>query len=166
MRRGRWVAMALFIVLVALTGIRSVYGGGTSRIAVREAWTRPAKAAQGATPGAPQTPMGAMTGGSNSVVYLTIANTGDGADKLTGVQSATAGAVEMHQMAIKENVATMRQVNAIEIPKGGEVRLDPNGYHLILVNVRRDLDVGDTVDLTLTFEHAGPIQVSAQVRDQ
>lgn len=166
MRHGRWVAVALFVVLVALTGIRTVYGGGTSRIAVREAWTRPAKAAQGTITGAPQNPASAMTGGSNSVVYLTIANGGDGADKLTGVQSAVAGAVELHRMEIKGNVATMRQVNAIEIPKGGEVRLDPNGYHLILVNVRRDLNVGDTVDLTLTFEHAGAIEVSAQVRDQ
>ena len=141
------------MLLATLTDFLGACSGGTSRIAVREAWTRPAKAAQAA--GATQNPMGAMTGGSNSVVYLTIANTGDGADKLTGVQSAVAGAVEMHRMEIKENVATMRQVNAIEIPKGGEVRLDPNGYHLILVNVRRDLNVGDTVDLTLTFEHAG-----------
>ncbi len=166
MRRVRWVAVALFVVLATLAGFLGGCGGGTSRIAVREAWTRPATAAQGATAGTPQNPMGAMTGGRNSVVYLTIANTGDGADKLIGVWSAVAGAVEMHRMEIKENVATMRQVNAIEIPKGSEVRLDPNGYHLILVNVQRDLKVGDTVDLTLTFEHAGPIQVSAQVRDQ
>lgn len=162
MRHGRWAAFS--VVLVMLTG-SLVACGGTSSIAVREAWTRPAKAAQGSGAGTAQNPMGAMMGGSNSVVYLTIANTGDGADKLTGVQSAVAGAVEMHQMEINGNVATMRQVKAIVIPKRGEVRLDPSGYHLILVNVRRDLAAGDTVDLTLIFEHAGPVQVSAQVRD-
>ena len=164
MRRGRWVA--LLVVLATLTGTLVACGGGTSRIAVRDAWTRPVKAAQGTTAGASANPMGAMMGGSTSVVYLTIVNSGDGADKLTGVQSVVAGAVEMHRMEIKGNVATMRRVNAIAIPESGEVRLDPNGYHLILVNVQRDLNAGDTVDLTLTFEHAGAVQVAAQVRDQ
>jgi copper(I)-binding protein len=156
--------VVLFIALATLVGFRGVSGGGTSVIAVRDPWVRPAKAVQAA--GTPQNALAAMNGGSNSAVYLTITNTGDGADKLVGVQSSVAGAVEMHRMAITDNVATMRQVNVIEIPKGGEVRLDPNGYHLILVNVRHDLNAGGNVDLTLTFEHAGPIQVSAQVRDQ
>ena len=110
--------------------------------------------------------MASMTGGSNSAVYLTIANTGGGADTLTGVRSDDAGAVEMHQMSIKDNVASMRQVGEIPIPARGEVRLDPNGYHLILVNVSRDLRVGDTVELTLTFKQAGQVFVTAQVRDQ
>ncbi len=160
-RPGVWLVV-LLVLAGALGGC-----GGTSAIAVRDAWTRPARAAseRGATSGTPQPVMGTMMGGANSVAYLTIANTGDRADTLTAAASPIAGAIELHRTEIKDNVASMRQVREIEIPAHGEVRLDPNGYHLILVNVSRDLNVGDTVNLTLTFKQAGQVQVSAQVRD-
>lgn len=161
-QHGRWLALTAILMMV-LGGC-----GGTSAIAVREAWTRPAQAAMdhGTMPGMDHSAMGAMVGGTNSVVYLTIANTGDGADTLTGVTSDVAGAIELHRTEIKDNVATMRQVKTIEIPARGDVRLDPNGYHLILVNVTRDLKVGDTVTLTLHFKQAGAVPVTVQVRDQ
>jgi copper(I)-binding protein len=166
-RRSRRFALPVWLMGFVALALALGGCGQESAIAVREAWARPAQAATGAMPaGSSHAAMASMTGGSNSAVYLTIANTGGGADTLTGVQSHDAGAVEMHQLSIKDNVASMRQVGEIPIPARGEVRLDPNGYHLILVNVSRDLKAGDTVELTLTFKQAGQVFVTAQVRDQ
>lgn len=153
------------IVLVGTLGACSV--GGTSMITVRDAWARPVEAGAGGmampTMGGA---MGAMGDAGNGVIYLTIVNSGAGADKVTGVSTEVATAVELHQTEIKNNVASMRGVSAIEVPAKGEVRFNPGGYHLVLTNVRRTLRAGDTFVLTLTFAHAGQVQATVQVRDQ
>jgi copper(I)-binding protein len=161
--------------LVALIGALVACGaGGTSVISVRDAWARPAtvvaagmgSTASPTTGGGAMPGMAGMGGANTSVVYLTIANSGDGADKVTAVSTDVAEAVEMHRTEIKNNVASMRAVQAIEVPPKGEVQLNPGGYHLELVNVRRDLRVGDSFTLTLTFEHAGRVAITVAVRDQ
>jgi copper(I)-binding protein len=59
----------------------------------------------------------------------------------------------------------MRQVEGgIDIPANGQVELKPGGFHVMLIGLTRDLNVGDSVQLTLTFEKAGQIPVTAQVR--
>ena len=58
----------------------------------------------------------------------------------------------------------MRPVARVEIPAGGSLQLKPGSYHVMLIGLARDLAVGDTIDLTLTFEKAGSITVKAQVR--
>jgi copper(I)-binding protein len=110
--------------------------------------------------------MASMDGASNSVIYLTIANSGTGADRVTAASSDVAEAVEMHRTEIKNNVASMRAVQAIEVPPKGEVQVNPGGYHLVLVHVRRELRAGGSFTLTLTFEHAGRVPVTVTVHDQ
>jgi len=59
----------------------------------------------------------------------------------------------------------MRQVEGIDIPAGGEVMLEPGGFHIMLFDLAGPLTVGDTVPVTLTFEQAGEVKVDAEVRD-
>ena len=157
------VPAALVLALLALIGVMRTDGSGTSAISVTEAWARPATA--GAMPGMDHGIAGTMASGTSSVAYLTIVNSGDGGDTLIAVATASAGAVELHQTTIKDSVASMRQVREIAVPKRGVVRFNPGGYHLVLVNVRRDLRPGDTITLTLTFARAGTIEVTVPVRD-
>jgi periplasmic copper chaperone A len=58
----------------------------------------------------------------------------------------------------------MQPVARVEIPAGGSLRLEPGGYHLMLVGLRKDLSAGDTIELSLRFEKAGEVTVTAQVR--
>lgn len=155
---------ALVLALVALVGVVNARIGGTSDIVVTNAWARSAVAA-GASSGAENGIAATMSGGTNSVAYLTITNRGDGRDKLVGVSTDAAGAVELHQSLIENNVASMRRVQAVDVPKYGSVAFSPGGYHIVLVRVRRDLRPGDSVTLNLTFEHAGVVTVNAAVRD-
>ncbi|HEX7094444.1 MAG TPA: copper chaperone PCu(A)C [Acidimicrobiales bacterium] len=59
---------------------------------------------------------------------------------------------------------TMREVQAIEVPAGAEVVLAPGGYHVMLMELVEPLEVGDQVELTLTFEQAGQLTLTADVR--
>jgi copper(I)-binding protein len=58
----------------------------------------------------------------------------------------------------------MEPVARLEIPAGGTVQLAPGGYHIMLIGLTKDLNVGDTVQVTLKFEKAGDVTVTAQVR--
>lgn len=61
---------------------------------------------------------------------------------------------------------TMRQVSSIEVPAGEVVNLEPGGFHVMLLDLPQPLEVGDTFDVTLTFELAGEQTVTAEVREQ
>lgn len=158
--------IAISLACCAVVGLLASCGGGPSVISVRDPWARPAVAAPGGATPTSGNASALMMGGSNSVVYLTVVNTGDGKDTLIGISSDAAAAVELHRTEITNNVASMREVTTVEIPAHGQVRFDPGSYHLVLANVRRTLTPGDTVDLTLTFKGAGPVQVRAEVRAQ
>ncbi|RSZ57462.1 copper chaperone PCu(A)C [Massilia atriviolacea] len=73
--------------------------------------------------------------------------------RLVGASSPVAGTVEMHKMEMKGDQMKMAQVDAIDLPAGKAVKLASGGYHLMLIDLKRQLKAGDTVPLTLTFEH-------------
>lgn len=114
-------------------------------IAARDGWTR-------ATPTA-------RTGAG----YVTLRNTTTQTDRLVAAESPAARSVEVHAMTMESGVMRMRPAPPIEIAAGGEMRLAPGGLHLMLMDLRAPLTVGDTVPATLRFERAGPIAVRLSV---
>jgi copper(I)-binding protein len=67
--------------------------------------------------------------------------------------------------ATSPGMMTMQPVDRIEVPAGETVSLEPGGYHIMLLALADPLEVGATVELTLTFEVAGAQVVRAEVRD-
>ena len=106
------------------------------------------------------TPPGAQVAGG----YLTIVNHGSGADRLVSVTSDISAKAEVHEMAVKDGVMTMRPVaGGLEIPAGGKIELKPGGYHLMLMGLKRPAKEGESFPATLTFEKAGSVTVEFQV---
>ncbi len=58
----------------------------------------------------------------------------------------------------------MREVEAVPLPKGGAVDLEPGGLHMMVFGVRKPLEAGQKVEITLRFRHSGPKTVTAEVR--
>jgi copper(I)-binding protein len=97
--------------------------------------------------------------------YLSITNPGGVADALIAASSAVASRVEIHETVAGESGMTgMRPVARIDVPAGTTVELKPGGYHLMLMGVS-SLQVGGTVQLELTFEKAGKVTVTAEVKN-
>jgi periplasmic copper chaperone A len=105
------------------------------------------------------TPPGARAGGA----YFEIENRGTQADRLVRVSTTAAGSAEIHSMSMDGNMMRMRAVAALDIPPHATTALKPNGYHVMLLDLKRPLVIGDTVPLTLTFEKAGVVEVPARV---
>lgn len=117
-----------------------------SHLAVRDAWSRATAPSQ-----------------KNGAVFLTIDNAGGPADRLTGAGSPHAERVELHNHTMQDGVMRMRPVPSVDVPAGGSVTLEPGGYHVMLMGLTAALEEGDVVPLTLTFEHAGTIEVDAMI---
>jgi periplasmic copper chaperone A len=66
-------------------------------------------------------------------------------------------------MVEEGGVMKMRPAGSLEIPPGGEVRLEPGGLHVMLMQLQQPLEEGGQVPITLVFEKAGEITVSAPV---
>lgn len=58
----------------------------------------------------------------------------------------------------------MRHVDAVDIPPGESVRLEPGGLHLMLTGVDPPLEAGESICVTLVFERAGELVLSVPVR--
>lgn len=59
----------------------------------------------------------------------------------------------------------MQEVDAIDLPAGEAVALEPGGYHVMLVGLAAPLDIGQEFVVTLTFEQAGDVEVAVVVAD-
>jgi copper(I)-binding protein len=58
----------------------------------------------------------------------------------------------------------MRPLAAIEVAPGGPTVLEPGGPHVMLVGLGRKLAEGDTLPLSLTFEHAGTVELEVPIK--
>lgn len=98
--------------------------------------------------------------------YMIIHNGGTQADRLLSASTAAAGTVELHQTTEMDGMLQMAPVAAIEVPADGQAELAPGGFHVMLIDLTQALQAGDEIELTLTFEKAGEINVTAEVRDE
>ena len=99
-----------------------------------------------------------------SAVYLTVTNRGAAADHLAGVATARAQHVMIHESVVENGVMKMRRVDAIVVPAGEAVRLEPGGLHVMLMGVSPRFEAGERVPVTLVFERAGKLKISVPVR--
>lgn len=61
---------------------------------------------------------------------------------------------------------TMKQVDSIAVPADGSVELRPGGYHVMLIGLKQQIEAGQKVELTLSFERAGKVKVVAVAKDE
>ena len=72
--------------------------------------------------------------------------------RLVEARSPVAGVVELHEMVMEKDVAKMRAVPGINVQAGKGVELKPSGYHVMLMDLKRQLKEGESVPITLVFE--------------
>jgi copper(I)-binding protein len=84
--------------------------------------------------------------------------------KLISASSPLTPAVEVHEMAMQDNVMKMRQVPSVELPAGKTVELKPGGYHVMLMDLKQQVKEGDTVPLTLVIEGKDGKRRSVEVK--
>ncbi|MCG7325025.1 copper chaperone PCu(A)C [Achromobacter sp. ACRQX] len=123
------------VFALALAGLSHVALAQDAGLSVQDAWVRATVPNQHATG-----------------VFMQL--TSKEAGRLVGVESQAAKHVEVHEMAMQDNVMKMRQVPGIDLPAGQAVDLKPGGYHVMLIDLAKQIVPGDHVALTLIVEDA------------
>ena len=137
-----------FILIIAVI-LLSACAPSSGALTVNETWARPASI------------------GENGAVYFVIQNETTSDDALISVSTDIASTAEAHMsMMNDQGVASMQMQEAVMVPAGESVTFKPGGLHIMLVDLKQDLKIGDTFTLILQFEKAGEITVQVEVREQ
>lgn len=121
---------------------------GQSKIEIKNAWVRPSAE------------------GSNTALFFILENNGDKPDTLLSAESGVADIVEVHETYKKDNDKMgMREVKLVAVPAKSKVELKPRGLHVMLIDLQKDLRIGDKVEATIKLKHAGKIKINAIVKD-
>jgi len=132
--------LGLFIFALGLSAC------GPNALRVDEAWARPG-----------------ITGG-NSAAYFVIDNPTGTEDVLLSASSPVSPNAEMHRSQMDENGAMeMQQQASVPVPAHSKVEFQPGDLHVMLIDLPQDLNAGETISLTLTFQNAGEIELSVPV---
>lgn len=145
MARKRFGATLLFLVLAAAAQ------PARAQVEVTNAWARPA-----------------VPGQHGTGAFMTLK--AKEAARLVGAASSVAGVVEIHEMAMEGNVMRMRAVPVLDLPAERAVEMKPGGYHVMLLDLKRPLKVGEKISVELRLETADrrkvtqPVEVEVRMR--
>lgn len=140
MKPFRMIMLAGLVLLSACSA--------STGIEVSKAWMRPA--AQG----------------GNGAAYFLIQNRSDGADELTGATSDVAQTLELHESKMEGDVMQMHHAMSVPIEGNTSLEFAPGGWHVMLIGLNRDLNVGDEIQITLKFRDHEDITVTVPVQEQ
>ena len=141
--KGICVALALF----AGAGVARAQDYSVGSIKIGQVWTREVP------------PASKVAGG-----FMTIANTGTEPDTLVGGSLASAGKLEVHEMAMVGGVMKMRELKPGLVIKPGElVTLKPGSYHVMFLDLKALPKTGTPIKGTLIFEKAGKVEIEYKV---
>jgi periplasmic copper chaperone A len=104
--------------------------------------------------------------GGNSAIYFGIDNPTNQPDVLLDTTSDVAVEIEIHlSMLDDQGLMTMEHQETVTIAPRTKLMFQPGGLHVMLINLRRNLEVGDNFPLELNFQEAGKIQIDVVVRE-
>lgn len=84
--------------------------------------------------------------------------------RLVSVSSPMAGVVEIHEMAMENDIMKMRQVPGLDLAAGRTTELKPGGFHVMLMDLKAAVKGGDVVPLTLVFEDAAKQRFTQEIK--
>ena len=97
-------------------------------------------------------------------LYLTVVNHGAEADRLLGVSTEAAARCELHLSDTTGGMMTMRMVESVDVPAGGNATFAPQGAHVMLMGLKAPLKKGASFPAILHFEKAGDVTIEVTVQ--
>lgn len=134
--------MVLFLSLLTLLFTNN------PKIKIEDAWARPAGK------------------GMNSALYFEIHNETSEPDTLFKVTSSVADLVQLHETTNENGMMGMKEIKDLIIPAKKIIKFEPGGYHVMLINLKKDLGVGSKIQFTFFFKKAGKVKALAKVKGE
>lgn len=90
-----------------------------------------------------------VPGQSVGAAYMRLRSEQDAA--VVKIETDASSAAEIHQMTAVNDVMRMRRLERVELPAKQTVEFAPGGRHVMLMDLRHPLRVGDSVRIILTL---------------
>lgn len=142
--RGRTCGV---IVAVSAMAIGSMAHGGEATLKIADAWVPTTEKV-----------------GADVPLSLTIQNESGADDALLRARCPVANFSERHIVDRGEGAPAMRAVRSIPVAASGATVLKPDGYHIMLLQIRQSLTAGDKFTCAIDFQKAGTIETEVNVR--
>jgi copper(I)-binding protein len=102
--------------------------------------------------------------GMNTAMYFEVVNNSNLADTLYLAKSDLANIVELHETYRKDDMMGMRKTDYVVIKAKSSFKFQPGGNHVMMIDLKKKLKVGDAGETILFFKKAEKIKVKAFVR--
>ena len=139
--------MKKIIILALLTILVLGACSAPGDMEVHQAWVRP------------------TAKGENAAVYFTLHNHSATADELTGLTTSVADITEIHETKIENDVMQMNMVTSVPLAADEEIIFTPGASHIMLVNIKEELVLGEHIGLILHFKNHEDIVVEVHIED-
>ncbi|GEO42951.1 hypothetical protein SAE02_70990 [Skermanella aerolata] len=95
--------------------------------------------------------------------YLVVRNSGSEPDSIPSLETPVASHTVAHQTRQEGSVSRMSEASPLNVPPGGALEMKPGGTHIMLMDLKSGLKLGQQFPLTITFEKAGKVEVPVKV---
>ncbi|KPL67620.1 hypothetical protein SZ64_05535 [Erythrobacter sp. SG61-1L] len=102
--------------------------------------------------------------GNPGAVYFDLSNKGESDISIVGVYVDGADSAMMHQTMKTDGMNSMKDMSEVPVPKGGSVKFEPGGNHIMAMDLSDTLTPGTSTDVTLTFANGDKASFTAAVR--
>jgi len=103
--------------------------------------------------------------GANAAVFMKITNYTSSNDTLFSVFSSASQLTQLHKSFKTSNGNMgMKRINNLVIPSNKSVYLKHGGVHIMLIGVKRDLNINDTLKVKLYLKNAHSLEIPAVVK--
>jgi periplasmic copper chaperone A len=82
-----------------------------------------------------------------AAVFLTLKANQDAS--LVKIETPAAGSVEIHQMSMDKGIMKMRKIDSFALLANHSYTFSPEEFHLMLFDLKKPLEIGKNIDLTL-----------------
>lgn len=114
-------------------------------VAISEAWVRPTNPGQ-----------------EVGAAYMTLTSK-QNLDLVSAISDAS-GSVEIHSMTMENGIMKMRNLDSLALEAGKPYRLAPGGFHLMLFDLKKPLNIGEYVNFVLTFKNKNNEQFKQNIK--
>jgi periplasmic copper chaperone A len=97
-----------------------------------------------------------------AAAYLVVSNDGSSDDRMVSVTTPVAASVKPMSESGSDGTSRMVDLEEVVVPGGEDVRFERGEAHLMLLQPEQ-LDAGDSIVLTLTFDRAGTVTLDVPV---
>ena len=125
--------LAFILTFGYALSVMATADNGQDFVTIKDAWVRPTNPGQ-----------------EVGAAYMTFLSAQDAT--LIRLESDVTKSVEIHNMSMENGVMKMRMMETLPLVAGKPYKLAPGGFHLMLFDLKKPLNIGDKVNFSLTFK--------------